>query len=208
MPPPDFTRLGQRLRDRTSYLQEDDAKYDYAHGHLCEALMRPLAQTAELVDPEDPWPPWAPLFNIDICPDWAIPWLAQLVGVRFPKSLTADDARHYIRGMAFLTRGSPSSIMAAAQTQLTGSQLVWLRERDAGDPYRLELIVRASELKTDLQAVIDTVMPVKPAGLILSIRVSDTWDYQQMTTEYVGQTYDDMKDDYLTYADLSGGPLG
>jgi P2-related tail formation protein len=204
---PDFTPLGERLRERTQYLQEDDAQYNYAHSHLCEGMMRAMAQTAELVDPPDPYPPWAPLFNVDICPAWALPWLAQVVGVRLPGGMSEVDQRNYIKGLSYLKRGTPDAILAAVRTQLTGTQTVWLRERDDGNAYRIEIIVRTVELRTTLQAVIDAVKLQKPAGIVMSVRASDTWDYQEMTSDYIGKKYKDLPTTYPKYSDLTGGPL-
>ncbi len=208
MTEPDFTPQGEKLRERTIYLQIDDAKHNWAHSHLCEGMMRAQAQVSELIDPPEPYPPWAPLFDVETCPDWALPWLAQVVGVRLIGGLDAQGQRDFISGMAFSRRGSPDSIRTLIQSQLAGSKLVWFRERDNGDPYRLEAIVRTSEVVTSVAAITKLVIAYqKPGGIIFLLRDVETWDYQEMTTEFVGLDYDDIPATYPKYRDLSGGPL-
>jgi Phage tail protein (Tail_P2_I) len=208
MTDPDFTPMGARLRERTIHLQPDDAKYNYAHSHLCEGMMRGQAQVAQLVDPSEPYPPWSPLFNVELCPDWALPWLAQVVGVRMIGGLDAQGQRDFIRDLAFARRGSPKAIRTLIASQLSGGKMVWFRERDNGDPYRLEAIVRESEVITSVQEIQDLVIAhQKPGGIIFVLRTTTTWDYQEMTTDYVGRTYADIPGDYPKYSDLTGGPL-
>jgi len=206
-PDPDFTPQGEKLRERTVYLQEDDAQYNYAHSHLCEGMMRAQAQISELIDPPEPYPPWGPLFDVSVCPAWALPWLAQVVGVRLITGLDEQGQRDFIDGMAFSRRGAPDSIRTLIQSQLSGSKLVWFRERDAGDPYRLEAIVKTSEVTTSVAAIKALVIAhQKPGGIIFNLRDVDTWDYQEMTTEFVGQKYMHVAATYATYRALSGGP--
>src|SRR4051794_9038733 len=101
---PTHTPLGARLRERTQPLAPDDASYGYAHAHLCEALGRMLEQVAEVFDPEGDVPPLAPILDVELCPAWALPWLAQLVGVVLPYGVGDDEARTYIRDVAGFER--------------------------------------------------------------------------------------------------------
>jgi hypothetical protein len=203
---PKYTRLGQRLQERTAPLAPDDANNEYAHGHLSEAMMRPGQQLAELVDPPDPYIPWQPLFDVNLCPDWALPWLGQLVGVRRIVGLSSDQLRDAIRSLAFLRRGTPDAIIAAAKLTLTGTQNVWLRERDDGLPYRLEVVTLDRETP-DPAALLRAILSQKPAGIQLAPRTTVGWDYQQMKTDYLGKKYKDLKTKYPLYRDLTGGPL-
>jgi hypothetical protein len=197
--------LGERLRDRTQPLAPDDEDYEYAHAKLCEGMMLPFAQLAELVDPPDPLVPWEPLFNVDICPGWALPWLGQLVGVRVPSTMDPEDARIFIKELGAFARGSPGAIMAAAKFALTGSKTVFLRERDGGDAYRLEVVTIDSETP-DPALVRQYVLLQKPAAIVLSARVVVGWDYQEMTTEFTGKKYSDVPTSYATYRNLAAGP--
>src|SRR3954467_8505956 len=120
--PTTHSPLGQRLTERTQPLAPDDALYGYAHAALCEGMMLPFGQLAELIDPPDPLLPWEPLFDLAICPAWALPWLGQLVGVRLLGGLSADEARTFIRELSLHKRGSPGAIVPAAKFALSGNQ--------------------------------------------------------------------------------------
>lgn len=206
-PVPPYSSLGERLRERTEPLAPDDADWGYAHAKLCEGMMLPFAQLAELVDPPDPLVPWEPLFNVDICPYWALPWLAQLVGVRLPGGLSDADARNFIKELGAFKRGSPDAIRAAASFALNGDNpSVFLRERDDGDAYRLEIVTLASETP-DINLVIRYILTQKPSGIFLAARTTTGWDYQQMRTHFVGKVYSQVDDEFSTYQDLTGGLL-
>lgn len=206
VPDPPYSRLGERLRERTQPLAPDDQHYDYAHAKLCEGMMLPFAQLAELVDPPDPYVPWEPLFNVNICPDWALPWLGQIFGVRVVASLPPDDQRQMIKELGAFARGSPDAIRAAARFGLTGSKTVLLRERDDGDAYLLEVVTLVDETP-DPALVVRLVLSQKPGGIKLNTHAIVGWDYQQMTLTYVGKFYKDLPKDYPTYAVLKGGPF-
>lgn len=140
--------IGERLRERTEQLQppEVDQQFGYAHANLSGALAAPFEQLAEVVDPPDPYVPWEPLFNVNICPDWALPWLAQVVGVRVPSSATPDQMRQMIVGLALHKRGTVAAIRTAGDIFLIEPKIVYFRERDAGEPYALEIVVKESSL--------------------------------------------------------------
>lgn len=146
---PVLTPLGERLRERTQPLAPADADYGYAHAYLCEAIGRMFQQVGDVFDPEGDLPPLAPILDLDLCPDWALPWLGQLTGVVLPKGVTPDQARSFIREVAGFQRGTPAAMRAAAQLFLTGDKSVQFRERDpsgADPPYTLEVVVKTSEL--------------------------------------------------------------
>lgn len=205
-PPPPYSDLGDRLRERTQPLAPDDDQWDYAHAKLCEGMMLAFAQLAELVDPPDPYVPWEPLFDVNLCPGWALPWLAQLVGTRVPAGLSDDDARTFIKELGSFKRGSPAAIRAAAQFALTGTKTVYFRERDAGDAYRLEVVTLASETP-DPALVLQYILTQKPAGIVLAGRTTVGWDYEAMTTYFTGKKYSQIAAEFPTYADLTGGGL-
>jgi hypothetical protein len=122
MAEPVHTPLGARLRERTQPLAPTDAAHGWSHAHLCEALGVMLKQVAEVYDPDGDVPPLAPILDPTLCPDWALPWLGQLVGVRIPSGLTADEARRMILDVAGFKRGTPAAIEAAVSAVLTGAQ--------------------------------------------------------------------------------------
>jgi hypothetical protein len=204
MAAPQYTKLGARLSARTAPLAPHDEDYDYAHGHLAEGMMRPYQQVAELVDPDDPYAPWVPLFYVDICPDWALPWLAQIVGVRLPASLSADDARTVIKELAQLQRGGPEAIKVVVGLFLTGSKTVFFRERDAGDAYRLEVVTLENETP-DPAAVQQAILLQKPAGIVLNYNLTTSWDHEALAGYYY--LHSELPGLYPTHRDLKRGPV-
>jgi hypothetical protein len=166
-------------------------------------MMRGWAQVAEVVDPPDPYPPWSPLFYVDICPDWALPWLAQLVGISLPASLTPDQARIVIKQLAQLQRGSPKAIEAVLGLYLTGSKSVYFRERD-GDPYILEIVTLASETPDEDQ-ILSAILLQKPGGILLHYRTTAGWDHQALADEH--DLHSELGTLYPTHRDLKRGPL-
>jgi hypothetical protein len=205
---PTHTPLGARLRERTQPLAPDDASYGYAHAHLCEALGRMLEQVAEVFDPEGDVPPLAPILDVELCPAWALPWLAQLVGVVLPYGVGDDEARTYIRDVAGFERGTPASLRAAAGLFLTGDKTVYFRERDptgADPPYTLEVVTVASETP-DAAAVLRALLAQKPGGIVLNYRTVAGWDYQQMTTE--GGLYSALATRFTSYRRMSNNERG
>jgi len=201
-PAPDFTPLGERFHERVEPIQPlaRDANYGYAFANLCEGMMRPYAQVAELVDPEDPYEPWTPLFYLDITPDWALPWVGQIVGVPIPATATPEEARRLIREQSFQDIGKPKAIADALRPTLTGAQTIWMRERDGGDPYRLEIVTLVSETP-DPAASLAALEPQIPAGIVLSFVQVEGWDYQQMETE--GGDYTGLDTTFDEYSEMS-----
>jgi hypothetical protein len=207
-PEPVHTSLGARLRERTQPLAPNDELYGYAHAHLCEALARMLEQVGDVFDPEGDVPPLAPILDVELCPDWALPWLAQLVGVVLPAGVDPDDARTLIADVAGFARGTPESLRAAAGLFLTGDKTVMFRERDptgADPPYTLEVVTVASETP-DPAAVLRALLAQKPGGIVLNYRTVAGWDYQQMTTE--GGPYSALKTRFTTYRRMSNNERG
>lgn len=205
MAAPQMSRWGARLQERTQPLQPDDAQYSYAHAILCETLAQPYLQVCEIIDPPDPLPPWAPLFSIVLCPDWALPWLAQLVGTQLPQGLTPAQQRNFIMVFAGHTTGTVASMTAAARTALVSSNppapaTLWFRERD-GSPYRLEVVTLTGETP-DPAALLRALTAAKPGAILLEVRQVAGWDYQQMVTDEGAAKYSGLKVKYVTYRGL------
>lgn len=145
-------------------------------------------------------PGWSVLLDVDRCPDDYLPWLGQLVGVRFDSTLTDPGQRRTaIRTRSGFARGSVGAIRSAAQRYLTGTQRVDIAERDTG-PYHLTVTVYQSQLTgmtyADLSAMYPTysaltaafttyvgysaptapltaaLLAAKPAGLLMTVVIS------------------------------------
>jgi len=179
--------VGEQLKNATQQLAPDDMQYGDAHGKLCSALGMPFQQLAELLSPEDPYPPWGPLFDVNACPAWALPWLAQLIGLNLPEQLSEEDARAYINDLAIHKRGTTAVLQAAASVHLTGDKTMYFRERDGGDPYALEVVTLTGETP-DAAAVVRELKQWKPAGIVLTHTIVPEYDWQQTAIEFASWT--------------------
>jgi hypothetical protein len=91
-------------------------------------------------------PGWGTVLDVDLCPDYALPWLAQFVGVRFDSLTdTAAAQRAAIRAQGGFSRGTLNSLLAAAQKYLMATKTVTVAERTPR-PYELTIGVLRSEL--------------------------------------------------------------
>lgn len=200
---PALSRWGERLRERTLPLQPDDHLYGWTHAILCESLAQPYLQVCELIDPPEPYGPWVPLFNVYICPGWALPWLAQLVGIKLPAGISDADARRAIKFSAGHNVGTVKAIRDALRATLVPANpptpaTVYFRERD-GSAYRLEVVTLDAETP-DPELTYSVLVASIPGGLVLAYRHIEGWDYQAMTDQ--GGTYAEQSLQYATYADL------
>lgn len=57
-------------------------------------------------------PAWGVLLAVELCPGYALPWLAQFVGVTIPQGATEAEARALIRAKAGFARGTLGAIKA------------------------------------------------------------------------------------------------
>lgn len=196
---PNHSPLGARLRERTQPLAPDDRQYGYAHAWLCEALSRILLRVQEAFDPEDPIPPIAPLLDPELCPDWALPWLAQLVGVALPVGVSTPDARALIADVAGFRRGTTAAIEAGLANTLTGNKTVYFRERDGGDAYALEVVTLTGETP-DSATTLAALMAQKPGGIVLRYRTVAGQDWQAVKDS--GQTWRNVRTNYVSWRDV------
>lgn len=162
------------------------------------ALGAMFEEAAWYAHDSDDGPGWSRLVNLDLTPSKALPWLAQLVGVRLEPGLDDTAQRARIRSTDGFNRGTTSAIIGAAQQYLTGMKTVILRERD-GDPYTLTVVTYTAETPdSDLvQAALDA---QKPAGLILNYRVETGQDWATLITNYA--TWADVIAAYTTWEDV------
>lgn len=204
-PAPDHTPLGEIFAERYSPLQppDVDAQHDYAYGHLAEAMMRPFEQLAELIDPPDPYEPWTPLFFVDITPDWALPWLGQVVGVQIPATATPEQAREIIKSLSFEEVGKPAAIKAALALTLDYPEgeepYIYFREREP-NAYCLEIVTLVEQTPDPAQSL-RAIQSQLPAAIKLSFRQIAGWDYQALTDE--AWLYSVLPTTFDTYREMS-----
>lgn len=92
-------------------------------------------------------PGWSVLLDPTRCPAYALPWLAQFVGVRFdPESqVTAAAQRQALLAEQPWQRGTVAAIQAAAAQWLQAGQQALVYERDTG-PYHFSVVLRLGAL--------------------------------------------------------------
>lgn len=137
--------------------------------------------TLDTVDLDgNPLPGWGILFDVDLCPTAALPYLAQFVGETLPTTLSDAEAREQIRSQPNRKRGTPAGITAAARATLTGAQQVIFRERDPAacptEPaYGLTVVTYTSQ--TPDPAVTEAAIRSNiPAGIVLNYETLPGWD--------------------------------
>lgn len=147
--------------------------------HWIDSMFSQLAEVDELVRDTDDHVGWGRLLDVDAAPDWALPWLAQFVGVIPLQGLDPASQRLRIKGAAGFHRGTIEAVKDAARQRLTGTRRVELYERD-GSPWRFRIRTYASETP-DPQAVVDAVTALKPAGLVFVHEVHSGIEINLMT---------------------------
>jgi hypothetical protein len=80
-------------------------------------------------DPANDIVGWQALFDVDIAPMIALPWLAQCVGERLPVGIDVDAARDWIRLNPRWMRGTEQAIVNAVKRCLTGPATVQFGQR-------------------------------------------------------------------------------
>ena len=161
----------ERLYETLQPLAYADPELSYPLRSLCEGIGLAHQPLEDLIADTDDGPGWSALFDVDRCPVWALPWLAQLFGVRLPKGTSEAEARERIRTPAGFARGTVAATIAAAQRKLTGLRKVIVLERTDGNAYRYTVVTRTGETP-DPAAVEHEIRADKPVGLILTYVVS------------------------------------
>jgi len=127
---------------------------------------------------------WGQLLDVNVCPGFALPWLAQLAGVVIPVGTSDAAARLLITTQANAKRGTPATLIAVLQAFLTGTQSVILLERTP-DPYSFMIMCQASQIPggaggATAAAALVALIAAKPAGLVMSFLVQAGLDWAQM----------------------------
>lgn len=109
-----------------------------------EAMTDPFEDLASIADSESHGG-LGILFDVDACPDWALPWLGQCVGVVDILNLTPANQRLAIKERRGTKRGTVASLVSEVQATLTGTKFVFVIERYGGNPYDVLVVTRTSE---------------------------------------------------------------
>ncbi len=186
---------GERLYEGMTPIAYADVQHGEALRHFLDALGVAHQPLEEVIADTENGPGWAIAFDVDTCPSWGLPWLAQLVGVQLPVGISVEEARDRIRIPSGFARGTVAATVAAAQRRLTGTRKVVVLERVEGHAYRYTVVTRDAETPVP-DAVLRELKADKPVGLKLTYVVSTG-----PIIDELADTVDDQAgsiDDYLT----------
>src|SRR5215831_5384843 len=196
---PSLSPFAQRVYDRLQPLTWDEPDQSWA-------LALYIASISLMWDEVDLWASdgpngevgWSILLDPTRCPDNALDWLGQFVGVQLDDSLTRQQKIDLIMARLGFQRGTPASMIAAAKHTLTGSQTVIFRERHP-DAYALDVLTFTAETPNPA-ATEAAIRSMKPAGILLTYYCYDGQDYQLIYDTFA--TYQAIYDTYATYQDV------
>jgi hypothetical protein len=141
----DLTALGEAIYARLGPVAVQDEALGWPLLTLVQALAEMARQVEELVRPADiARHAWDPLLDVDLSPDWNLPYLGQFVGVRVTPGATPAQARAQIKAEGGFQRGTPAAMVAAVRATLVGTQYVFLKERD-GDEDHITVVTRTRD---------------------------------------------------------------
>lgn len=179
--------LYERLWPQT--LEDEANEWDLLK--FCEAMAGELFELVRsyVGDREDGLKGWEIIFNVDLCPPEALPYLAQFVGVHLEPNLTVEQQREKIKDRPAFRRGTSGAILSATKKRLSGTKFVFMEERSEGKAYRL--LIRTFTAETpEPAATLSDILEQKPAGIVL--------DYAAL----VGKSYAEWKAENPTYQQL------
>lgn len=83
-----------------------------------EGLAAPLQPTFDLIRPREHMAGWAILLNPDLCPAWALPFVATVVGVEITAEMSEEQIRDEIREPTGWRRGQTEPIKIGTRRTL------------------------------------------------------------------------------------------
>lgn len=203
--------VANRLYMQLEPLAYADEENDLALLYLCEALIGQLQEVEDLSrnyddDDGNEKVGWAKLFDLDLIPDKAVPWLAQFVGVTVPKQIAESDSAYAARLKPMILertgtqRGTVASIYAAAQYYLTGSKSVVVRERTP-TPWSIQIRTLVSETPNPDAVENNIKNTAKPGGILLDYDTLTGQDWANVDSAYTD--WNDVKASYNNWDEVS-----
>jgi hypothetical protein len=150
-------------------------------------------------------PGWSFVFDPNICPSAALPWLAQFPGVPLDLALGVDAARQRIINRVGWYRGTAATISALVYELTPPGAYVEIIERDSGDPQAIRVRVFASELTDDQQATLEAAVAAAiPAGDKFTFDAVIGASYADITAAHTGDpSYAGREAEFPTYQDIA-----
>jgi hypothetical protein len=148
---------------------------------------------------------WVVLFDPDLCPVEALPYLGQVVGEILPTGLPEAAAREWIADNPNARRGTPESVFQAAQRRLTGGRLVSMFERYQGTVDVVAIRTNVSQTPNPAGTLAD-ILSTLPADVVLDyLTVTGTiWDNVKATYA----SWNALKTTGKSWAELVSGLAG
>jgi hypothetical protein len=171
------------------------------------AISAMFEQSEDAVRDGNGSPPFSMMFDPDLCPEEALAWLGQFVGVQ-PELESQYEAhtdfiarqRQRIKDHLGFNRGSTASMIAAASLHLIGNKAVIFRERD-GSAYHLTVVTRTAETP-DPAKVEAELLKLKPAGITLDYHTITGRDFAEVNAN--NANFLAAKTAYPTFNDMRG----
>lgn len=206
MPAPVLTPTGQDAYDSLTPLAYADEENGWPLAWFVAALALQFDWIYDLVSDTDDGVGWSPVVDVDRCPAFLLPWLAQFVGIRFVTGRTVQQQRDEITDRPRWRRGTPAAIISLAKEYLTGTKTVYLVERQ-GSAYRMALTTLSSEtpdLPALVAAVTDPYRGQKPTGVVMHAEPIVGGDYQTLRDTH--SDYADVTATFTDYDDIVSDP--
>lgn len=204
----------------------NDAQQDYILLKYLDGAGQLLQRINDLCQDTAAGPGWSQILDVNRCPTYALPWLAQLIGVRFsPYQNTDALQRAAIQSEQGFTRGTPAALAAAASRYLKPNQTVTIFERDT-DPYHFTVVLGIGQLVGATYGYLGSLYPTyadltgafatysiiafaqdeintaleaaKPAGLMMTVTAVASATYSTLSSDYA--TYSDLESAFSSYA--------
>lgn len=168
-------------------------------GAICDSYLQDID---DLASDHPTYSGWGSILSADLAPHYALPWLAQLVGVRVDPSLSDANNIALIKQPVGFQRGSPGAIKAAILPYLTGTKSVTLVERYTGDAYKVLVSTVTGEVP-DSAKMQAAALAQKPAGILMTFTAQVGQTYLQLRTAKA--TYTIAKAAYTDYTAMRNG---
>lgn len=194
--------LWELLYSSLGFHVEDDEAQDFALRKFCEALCAPMQPAYDLVREREGSAGWAIVFDADNCPAYALPYLAQFVGVQIVPEMSEEQIRAEIRQPTGWRRGQPESLQIATRRTLTGEDplvIIHPRTPEVGVTYIRTLLSQTPDpIRTErvLRAVL-------PAWEVLEYEAIEGVTWADVTASTKWETWANLTADFATWQALT-----
>ena len=190
--PPPLESFAAELYRKLAPLTWDDVNQNWALAYYMGSLGAMFQVIQGYARDQNGAVGWSQMVDVERCPDEALPWLGQFVGVVAPpqganetNEAYAERLRVIVRNQEAQARGSVGAMKSAIAAVLTGNKFVDFTERDTS-PYHFHVNTLTYETP-DAAALTAAINAAKPAGL------------QYTYTGITGQTFNIVKGKHATF---------